>query len=225
MIIEHIKIFGIKLVFNTFIFSFILDVKIMNNINKEIIKYNDLTDEEKLKYIIKVINHITKFYKNDIIELMKYNLYNQDISYVKSFDIFYKLHFINNMKKKEHIKNNFKQLCYVYSLIRRPLVYHFVKLNPITEINRIISIQSKSNLQNIDFGYNLSFETFLIKKYKPFDKDYKMYGKLYIYGYYLYKNDKHIYDCIDFILDYRSFIKKIPDIDYQLLDNDDYNSD
>lgn len=49
MITEHIKIFGIKLVFNAFIFSFILDVKIMNNINKEIIKYNDLTDEEKLK--------------------------------------------------------------------------------------------------------------------------------------------------------------------------------
>ena len=221
MIDNHIKIYDIDLVFNAFIFSFILDVKIMNNENY--IKYNKFSSEEKIDYIKKVVNHIINFYKNDIIELMKYNLYNHNISYVNSFDIFYKLHFIDTLKKKSHIENNFKQLCFAYSLIRRPLVYHFVGLNPLTEINRIVSVYSRSEKPKIDIAFNTLFENFLIDKYKPYNKDYDKYAKLYIFGDYLYKNDKHIYDGIDFQLDYRNFLKEIPDIDEPLLDNDEYN--
>jgi len=221
MIDNHIKIYGIDLVFNAFIFSFILDVKIMNNENY--VDYNKFSSEQKKDYIKKVVNHIITFYKNDIIELMKYNLCNHDISYVNSFDIFYKLHFIDTLKKKSHIENNFKQLCFAYSLIRRPLVYHFVGLNPLTEINRIISVYLRSEKPKIDIAFNTLFENFLIKKYKPYNKDYDKYAKLYIFGDYLYKNDKHIYDGIDFQLDYRNFLKIIPEIDEPLLDNDEYN--
>jgi len=45
MIDNHIKIYGIDLVFNAFIFSFILDVKIMNNENY--VDYNKFSSEQK----------------------------------------------------------------------------------------------------------------------------------------------------------------------------------
>ena len=224
MIDKHIKIFGIDLVFNSFFFSFILDCKIMNK--GKYIKYNEFNTQEKYNYIKNTINHITEFYENDIIELMKYNLYNQNISFIEAFNLFYKLHFISNIKKKSHINDNFKQLCYIYSLIRRPIVYHFVKLNPITEINRIVNVCNHSDKNNGIVGYNINFETFLIKKYKPFYKDYNKYAKLYIFGDYLYRNDKHIYNSIDFQINYKDFIIEIPDdIDEQLSDNDDYSSE
>ena len=102
-------------------------------------------------------------------------------------------------------------------------MYHFVGLNPLTEINRIVSVYSRSEKPKIDIAFNTLFENFLIDKYKPYNKDYDKYAKLYIFGDYLYKNDKHIYDGIDFQLDYRNFLKEIPDIDEPLLDNDEYN--
>ena len=153
LINQLINFFDVKLVFNAIYYSFNIDIYIMTSNDKKV-DLNKLSDENRKEFIIRLINHLSEFYKNEITILLQKQLINTLDEKIIDFNCN-----INNNDLKENIYFQFNRICKHLDNIRRPIIDIYCNKYDKMKNNKEKSFKSiKKSYKQLNYCYNKDFD-------------------------------------------------------------------